>query len=83
MLLERDIDYRRACLGHFASVLLETRYAKKLDPNEAGKLQSDMPLTGHFAADTSSVDMDDLMEVIDGIRAKEANRQAPSWDEED
>ncbi|QEA38304.1 hypothetical protein FGL86_03930 [Pistricoccus aurantiacus] len=48
LLLERDIDHRRACFGRFAPVLLDTRYAKKLGPYEAGKLQPDMPLTGHF-----------------------------------
>ncbi|QEA38307.1 serine protein kinase RIO [Pistricoccus aurantiacus] len=83
-MLERDVNNMRAYFGRFAPALLETRYAKEIWALfEAGRLQPDTPLSGRFEADTSSVDVDDLMEVIDDVRAEEANRRAPSWDEED
>ncbi|GHE20845.1 PA4780 family RIO1-like protein kinase [Halomonas urumqiensis] len=77
MMLERDVNNMRAWFGRFAPELLETDYAKEIWAlYEAGELYPESRLTGCFAHDTSAVDMDDLMSVIDDIREEEAERQA-------
>lgn len=82
MMLERDVDNMRAYFGRFAPELLTTEYGKEIWAlYEAGRLHPDSTLTGHFEHDTSSVDVDDLMAVIDDVREEEAERLAPVWDE--
>ncbi|MDI5986497.1 PA4780 family RIO1-like protein kinase [Halomonas sp. M4R5S39] len=77
LMLERDVDNMRAYFGRFAPELLETDYAKEIWAlYEAGELYPESRLTGCFAHDTSLVDVDDLMTVIDDVREEEAHRQA-------
>ncbi|MFC3284517.1 PA4780 family RIO1-like protein kinase [Litchfieldella rifensis] len=84
MMLERDVDNMRAYFGRFAPELLTTDYGKEIWAlYEGGKLHPDSPLTGYFEHDTTSVDVGDLMAVIDDVRAEQAERTAPAWDEQD
>lgn len=81
MMLERDVNNMRAYFGRFAPELLTTEYGKEIWALfEAGKLHPDSTLTGHFERDTSSVDVGDLMAVIDDVREEQAERMAPAWD---
>ncbi|GGX89453.1 RIO1 protein [Litchfieldella qijiaojingensis] len=81
MMLERDVDNMRAYFGRFAPELLITDYGKEIWALfEAGELRPDSPLTGCFEHDTTSVDIDDLMSVIDDAREEQAERLAQSWD---
>ncbi|WP_193164115.1 PA4780 family RIO1-like protein kinase [Microbulbifer hainanensis] len=82
MMLERDVDNMRAYFGRFAPELLATDYGSEIWAlYEAGDLHPDSVLTGHFEHDTASVDVGDLMAVIDDVRAEEAERLAPAWEE--
>ncbi|WP_308365960.1 MULTISPECIES: PA4780 family RIO1-like protein kinase [unclassified Microbulbifer] len=82
MMLERDVDNMCAYFGRFAPELLTTDYGKEIWAlYEAGELHPDSALTGHFEHDTSSVDVGDLMAVIDDVREEQAERMAPAWDE--
>lgn len=75
-MLERDVDNMRAWFGRFAPDLLNTDYAKEIWAlYEAGQLHPDSRLTGVFEHDTSHVDVDDLMAVIDDAREEEAERR--------
>ncbi|WP_346839937.1 PA4780 family RIO1-like protein kinase [Microbulbifer sp. SAOS-129_SWC] len=82
-MLQRDVDNMRAYFGRFAPELLATDYGSEIWAlYEAGDLHPDSTLTGVFEQDTASVDVADLMEVIDDVRAEEAERLAPVWDGE-
>lgn len=82
MMLERDVDNMRAYFGRFAPELLRTDYGKEIWAlYEAGELHPESRLTGCFEHDTSRVDVDDLMAVIDDVREEHAERTAPAWDE--
>lgn len=84
MMLERDVDNMRAYFGRFAPELLRTDYGKEIWAlYEAGELHPGSRLTGCFEHDTSRVDVDDLMAVIDDVREEYAERTAPAWDELD
>ena len=52
---------------------------------EAGELYPDYPLTGTFDRDSASVDVSDLLEVIEDVREEEQERQRreQEQDEED
>ncbi|QEM83074.1 PA4780 family RIO1-like protein kinase [Halomonas binhaiensis] len=83
MMLERDVDNMRAYFGRFAPELLSTDYGKEVWAlYEAGELHPDSSLTGHFEHDTTSVDVGNLMAVIDDVREEQAERMAPTWDEQ-
>lgn len=83
MMLERDVDNMRAYFGRFAPDLLATNYGKEIWAlYEAGELHPDSSLTGHFEHDTTNVDVGSLMAVIDDIREEQAERMAPTWDEQ-
>nr|WP_300312677.1 PA4780 family RIO1-like protein kinase [Halomonas sp.] len=83
MMLERDVDNMRAYFGRFAPELLTTDYGKEIWAlYEAGELHPDSSLTGHFEHDTASVDVENLMAVIDDVREEQAERMAPTWDEQ-
>ncbi|WP_035572617.1 PA4780 family RIO1-like protein kinase [Halomonas halocynthiae] len=77
MMFERDVDNMRRYFGRFAPELLATDYGKEIWAlYEAGELHPDSQLTGCFEHDTSAVDVDDLMTVIDDVREEEAERLA-------
>ncbi|WP_237061586.1 PA4780 family RIO1-like protein kinase [Microbulbifer zhoushanensis] len=81
MMLERDVNNMRAYFGRFAPELLTTDYGKEIWAlYEAGELHPDSPLTGCFEQDTTSVDVGDLMDVIDDVLEEEAERLAPAWE---
>lgn len=77
MMFERDVDNMRRYFGRFAPELLTTDYGKEIWAlYEAGELHPDSQLTGCFEHDTSAVDVDELMTVIDDVREEEAERRA-------
>ncbi|WP_372610044.1 PA4780 family RIO1-like protein kinase [Halomonas sp.] len=76
-MLERDVDNLRRYFGRFAPDLLGTDYGKEIWAlYESGDLHPDSELTGCFAHDTSRVEVDDLLAVIEDVRDEEAERQA-------
>lgn len=83
-MLERDVNNMRAYFGRFAPELLVTQYGKEIWALfEAGELHPESRLTGHFEGDTASVDVDDLMAVIDDAREEEAERRERDRDDEE
>ncbi|MGM0983002.1 MAG: PA4780 family RIO1-like protein kinase [Pseudomonadota bacterium] len=77
MMFERDVDNMRRYFGRFAPELLATDYGKEIWAlYEAGDLHPDSQLTGCFEHDLSTVDVDELMTVIDDVREEEAERRA-------
>lgn len=82
MMLQRDVDNMRAYFGRFAPELLTTDYGREIWAlYEAGDLHPESTLTGVFEHDTTSVDVRDLMAVIDDVREEQAERMAPAWEE--
>lgn len=83
-MFERDVDNMRRYFGRFAPELLATDYGKEIWAlYEAGDLHPDSQLTGCFEHDLSTVDVDELMTVIDDVREEEDERRAAlSRDEE-
>lgn len=76
-MLERDVDNMRRYFGRFAPELLDTDYGKEIWAlYEAGELHPDTPLTGCFVHDTTHVDVDDLLAVIEDAREEQAERLA-------
>ncbi|PMR76445.1 PA4780 family RIO1-like protein kinase [Billgrantia endophytica] len=72
MMLERDVNNMRAYFGRFAPELLDTDYGKEIWAlYEAGELHPDSKLTGCFAYDTTAVDVDDLLAVIEDAREEQ------------
>jgi len=82
-MFERDVNNMRAYFGRFAPELLKTQYAREIWAlYEAGKLTLDSTLTGQFAEDTTSADVDDLMAVIDDVWSEEEDRLARQRDDD-
>ncbi|MBN8431709.1 serine protein kinase RIO [Microbulbifer salipaludis] len=82
MMLQRDVDNMRAYFGRFAPELLTTDYGKEIWAlYEAGELHPEITLTGLFEQDAGSVDVGDLMAVIEDVREEQAERMAPAWEE--
>lgn len=82
-MLERDVDNMAAYFGHFAPELKNTRYAQEMWAlYQAGELLPDSPLTGEFAEDEHSADVDGVMREIDAARIDEARRRAAREDAE-
>ncbi|MDZ7851936.1 MAG: PA4780 family RIO1-like protein kinase [Halomonas sp.] len=76
-MFERDVDNMRRYFGRFAPELLATDYGKEIWAlYEAGDLRPDSQLTGCFEHDLSTVDVNELMTVIDDVREEEAERRA-------
>ncbi|RDB42917.1 serine protein kinase RIO [Halomonas sp. DQ26W] len=72
MMLERDVDNMRAYFGRYAPELLNTDYGKEIWAlYEAGELHPEVKLTGCFAYDTTAVDVDDLLAVIEDAREEQ------------
>lgn len=76
MLLVRDVDKMRDWFGRFEPALLDTDYGKEIWALfETGELHPDSRLTGHFEPDTYSVDVVELMAVIDDAREEAEERR--------
>jgi RIO kinase 1 len=70
-MLERDVNNMRASFARAAPELLETNYAREIwKLYQATVLKPDTPLTGHFVADTSVVDVDAVLDQIEIERAE-------------
>jgi RIO kinase 1 len=75
-MLERDVNNLRGTLGRFAPELLTTEYALEMwSLFEKGELHANTSLTGVFAADTSAVDADGVLEVIEDAREEAIRRE--------
>ncbi|SDZ79657.1 PA4780 family RIO1-like protein kinase [Microbulbifer marinus] len=82
MMLQRDVDNMRNYFGRFAPELLTTDYGREIWAlYEAGDLHPETTLTGVFEHEAKSVDVADLMAVIDDVREEQAERMAPAWEE--
>lgn len=76
-MLERDVANMAAYFGRFAPELKTTQYAKEMWAlYEAGKLQANIELTGEFAENQTSADVDAVLREIESVQAEEARRQA-------
>jgi len=76
-MLERDVGNMAGYFGQFAPELKATRYAKEMWAlYEAGELTPESPLSGQFAEDEHSADVDGVMREIEAARLDEARRQA-------
>ena len=75
-MLERDVNNLRGTLGRFAPELLTTEYALEMwSLFEQGELHADTELTGMFETDTSAVDAEGVLEVIDDAREEAIRRE--------
>ncbi|WP_422420882.1 PA4780 family RIO1-like protein kinase [Pseudomonas sp. GZD-222] len=82
-MLERDVGNMAAYFGRFAPELRETRYAQEMWAlYQAGDLLPESELTGQFALDEHSADIDGVMREIDAARFDEARRRAIREDAE-
>jgi len=71
-MLLRDVQNLAVYFGQFAPELLSTDYGKEIwKLFEAGALTPEYALTGHFAADTTPVDMAGLMHEIEETRREQ------------
>jgi RIO kinase 1 len=69
------VDNLRAFFGRFAPDLLATDYGKEIWAlYEAGALTPDTPLTGRFAHDETTADLEAVMREIDDARLEEMAR---------
>ena len=76
-MLERDVDNLAAYFGQFAPELLRTDYGKEIwSLYEAGALQPQSELTGHFKRNEKLADLNGVMRVIDAARDEEDARLA-------
>ncbi len=75
-MLVRDVDNLRRFFGRIAPELLATDYGKEIWAlYELGALHAEVELTGQFARDEATVDLDGIMREIDAARLEEAARQ--------
>jgi RIO kinase 1 len=75
-MLVRDVTNLANYFGRYAPELIGTDYGKELwDHYESGTLAVGMPLTGHVAAPTEKVDLDNLIDEIDDARYEEEARR--------
>lgn len=76
-LFQRDVDNLADYFGQFAPELLATRYGQEIWAlYETGALHPDSSLSGHFKSVEKRVDLDEVMQIIDDVRAEEAARLA-------
>lgn len=76
-MLTRDVNNMRDYYAQFAPALSNTRYANEMWAlYEAGELTPDSELTGIYADDETSADVDAVLEEIKAVLAEEAQRQA-------
>ena len=75
-MLLRDVNNLTATLGAFAPELLDTWYGEEMWALfEAGDLLPDTPLTGKFAHDARSVDLEGVRDAINDAREEALIRQ--------
>lgn len=75
-MLERDVNNVTTSLARFAPELLDTNYAQEMWALFAqGELKPDSVLTGVFAKDESTADLDVVMLAIDEAREEAIRRQ--------
>ncbi|PCJ31565.1 MAG: serine protein kinase RIO [Gammaproteobacteria bacterium] len=75
-MLDRDVNNMTRYYGQFAPELLKTNYAKEMWAlYKNGELEPDTQLTGLFAEDTSSADVDSVMLEIKATLDEERSRQ--------
>jgi RIO kinase 1 len=75
-MLERDVNNISASLGRFAPELLTTQFAREMWALfEQGELKPESALTGVFALDETSADLDSVMHAIDEAREEAIRRQ--------
>jgi len=76
-MLERDVSNMAQYFGRFAPELKATRYAKEMWAlYKAGTLLPETPLTGTFAEEEVSADVNAVMREIETAKRDEARRQA-------
>ncbi|MEZ5488984.1 MAG: PA4780 family RIO1-like protein kinase [Gammaproteobacteria bacterium] len=75
-MLERDVNNVSNYYGQFAPELLNSQYAKEIwKLFEDGELHPDVKLTGIFAEDTRSADVDGVLQDIESALVEEQNRR--------
>ena len=75
-MLLRDVRNLRDFFGQFAPVLLKTDYGPEMwSLYQAGLLDNDTVLTGHFERANADVDMTAVLREIDDARAEDAARR--------
>lgn len=75
-MLLRDVNNLTAYFGHWAPELLDTWYGEEMWALfEAGELRSDTELTGEFAVDEGSIDLDGVRHAINDAREEALIRQ--------
>lgn len=83
-MLERDVNNMRDYYGQYAPQLLNTQYAKEMWAlYEDGDLKPDTQLTGLYAEDESSADVDSVLEEIKAALLEEQEKQARLKDDEE
>lgn len=83
-MFERDVNNMRDYYGLYAPELLQTRYADEIWAlYEAGELSPDAELTGEFAEDTHSADVDSVLEQIKAAFAEAEARKERQREAED
>lgn len=74
--LQRDVNRITAYYGLYAPELLESRYAKEIWAHyQAGTLQPETELTGHFEESELPADVDAVIQEIKAAMAEEQERQ--------
>src|SRR5690606_32852940 len=75
-MLLRDVANLRAFFGRFEPELLGTEYGLEIwDLYRRGALNPGVELSGRFEHEAGSVDLDDVLRVIEDARDEEADRQ--------
>jgi RIO kinase 1 len=75
-MLLRDVGNLRDFFGQFAPVLLNTDYGPEMwSLYQAGLLDNETVLTGHFERANADVDMTAVLREIDDARAEDAARR--------
>lgn len=75
-MLARDVNNISSYYGQFAPELLSSQYAKEIwNYYEDGELQPDIKLTGLFAENTQSADVDGVLREIEAAIDEEQDRQ--------
>ena len=74
-MLLRDVDNMRAYFGQFAPELLQTEYGKEMwQLYEHGELLPSTQLSGFIVGDASKANVEELLTVIDDVKAEEEQR---------
>jgi len=76
MMLERDVANMAGYFGRFAPELLSTDYGREMwKLYQSGELHPETKLTGRFADDTKSADLNGIMREIEAAREENEARQ--------